>query len=254
MDAAAPQDKELFRQLTLLSNEIIQTQQTIQRLDSLESRMRGAVEELLGEKQRLREQIGRLESTVRDAAAYAVDDAERERQSRESAEEQKNILVDRIRQLEQSLQTKEVTLAELEQHFSTRIEELTGQLKHRESLLQIRGEMLKELNATIASMNRLAVSLQRVPGMAPAEEKPVDGEPARDELKAVEERLSAEIEKLKAELREKELTIAAKSAEIEMIRENASARIQELQRGLENKKKKRSAVAFLSDIGPKRFL
>lgn len=257
MNTAVSQDKELFRHISLLANEIIQTQQPLQRLDSLESQMRGALDDLLSEKKRLREQINRMESIAKDAASSAIEDAEQENQARQDMEKQKNILGDQIRQLEQGLQSKEATLAEQEQHFSDRINDLTEQLKQKENLLQFRSNMLKELNTTIDSMNRIATglaSLQESGVIMLDDPQVTQATPARDEIKQTEERMSAEIEKLKRELCDRELAIALKSQEIEWINENASAKIQDLQRGMESKNKKRSPVAFLTELGPKRFL
>lgn len=257
MNTAVSQDKELFRHISLLTNEIIQTQQPLQRLDSLESQMRGALDDLLSEKKRLREQINRMESIAKDAASSAIEDAEQEDQARQDMEKQKNILGDQIRQLEQGLQSKEATLAERQQHFSDRINDLTEQLKQKENLLQFRSNMLKELNTTIDSMNRIATglaSLQESGVIMLDDPQVTQATPARDEIKQIEERMSAEIEKLKRELCDRELAIALKSQEIEWINENASAKIQDLQRGMESKNKKRSPVAFLTELGPKRFL
>ena len=75
-------------------------------------------------------------------------------------------------------------------------------------------------------------------------------------LKEIEERTSMEIERLRNDIREKELALAAKSVELEMTKQNMGDRIEELEKALDAKRKRKSPrlVSLLADMGGKRFM
>ena len=260
MDAAAPSDKELFRHLGLLSNEVIQIQKTIGTIDSQEARLRAALDELALEKDILIEQMNRLESIVKEAATSAVEDDQRERERQQSLEEEKAALQNQIEEMEATLQTKNTAANQLQKEFTAKLEELNEQIKDKESLLQFRNIALSDLRTAARSLNRLVNGLStkgEAPGAADDPQNKPTGETA-DAIKAIEERASMEIEleRLRNDVREKELAIAAKSVELEMTKQKMNGRIEELERALDTKVKRKSPrlVALLSDMGGKKFV
>lgn len=259
MGSDVSKDKELFRHLGLLSNEVIQIQKTLQSLDSHESRLRAALDELTLEKEILVEQTNRLQTLVKEASSSAVEDAEREREHQQSLESERAAVQSQMKRIEETLQTKEADLKDLEEEFSAKLEDLNQQIREKDNQLQIRNIVLTDLKAAADSLNRI------VGGLSPSGESPAEWleegqeNPTREGTEAIKEiaqRTSGEIEALKQDLREKELALAAKSAEVELTKERMGDRIKELELALNAKSKKKSPrlVSLISDMGGKRFM
>lgn len=258
MISDASNDKELFRHLGLLSNEVIQVQKTLHTLDSHESRLRGALDELALEKDILIEQANRLETIVKQAATSAVDDAERESERQQLLESEQAALQTRLGEMEETLRTKEAAVKDLQEEFSAKLEDLNAQVREKESLLQIRNVMVTDLKTASDSLSRLisglssaGESLEKLPDES--QHNPTSE--AKEVIKEIEERTSKEIERLRSDIRDKELALAAKSVELDMTRQKMGARIEALEKALDTKKKGKSPriVSFIADMGGKRF-
>jgi hypothetical protein len=258
MDSELSNDKELFRFIGLISNEVIQVQKTLHTIDTQESRLRAALDELALDKEILIEQMGRLETMVKQAATSAVEDAERERERQQSQEREQSALRSQITEMEGRLQAKEAAVRDLQEEFTAKIDDLSGQIREKESQLQIRDVVLTDLKTAAGSLNRLVGSLS---SSDPASVVLLD-EPQEDPVREsaaiieIEERMSAEIERLKNAVREKEAMVAAKSLEVEMTKQAMGSRIEDLEKTLDaNKRRKNSQrlVSLLSDVGGKRF-
>jgi DNA repair exonuclease SbcCD ATPase subunit len=251
-------DKDFFRSLGLLSNEVIQVQKTLHSIDSHESKLRGALDELAQEKDILIEQTSRLETIVKQAATAAVSDAEQEREHQQSLESEKNSLQTQVKELEDRLQTSEATVKDLQEEFTAKLEHLDEQIREKEGLLRVRDLVLTDLKGAAESLIRL------VNGLSSSSASPVvsldnsqdDPGETTDPIKQIEERTSMEIERLKSDIRERELALAAKSAEIEITRQKMGVRIEELEKALDARRKGKSVrlVSFISDMGGKRSL
>lgn len=253
-------EKELFRHIGLLSNEVIQVQKTLQSINSQESRLRAALDELTLDKEILLEQMGRLETMVRQCAAAAVEEDEREQEHLENLEGEKNDLRKRLTEMEESLQLRELRLRDLENEMAARVEEFTAQLSAKESQIQIRDTVVADLKAATNSLNRLVDSLSSAGARStdsgeevPALERAPDTTAA---LKDVEDRMSMEIERLKNVIREKDAMLSARSLEVEMTKQSLGSRIEDLENSLDTQKRKKKSpriVSMLSDIGGKRL-
>jgi DNA repair exonuclease SbcCD ATPase subunit len=258
MESDLSNDKELFRHLGLLSNEVIQVQKTLHTIDSQESRLRAALDELALDKEILMEQVGRLETMVKQAATSAVEDAERERERNESLESEKSSLRVQFTELEETLRTKEAAVRDLRDELTAKIEVLTEQVREKESQLQIRDAVLTDLKAAAGSLNRLVSNLSSndpasVVLLDEMQEDPTRKSAAIDEI---EKRMSAEIERLQNAVREKEAMLSAKSLEVEMTKQAMGSRIEELEKTLDSNKRRKNSqrlVSLLSDVGGKRF-
>jgi len=252
-------DKELFRNLMLLSNEVIQIQKSLHTIDSRESRLRAELDELALENEILIEQTSRFETIVKQAAASALQDAEWERERQQSLESEKSALKTQIKETEEMLQTKEATVKDLQEEFTAKIKDLYGQIREKDSLLQIREIALTDLKAAAESLNRLVSGLSSSGESArlildESQDNPT--EKTTDTIKEFEDRTSLEIERLKSDSREKDLALAAKSVEIESTKQTMSGRIDELEKALDAKTKRKSPrlVSLLADMGGKRFM
>ena len=252
-------DKELFRHIGRLSHEVIQIQNSLQTIDSQESRVRVALDELALEKEILIEQTNRLETIVKQAATSAFVDAELECERQQSGESEKSALQTQITEMKETLQTKEAQVRDLQEQFTAKIEDLNEQIREKDSLLQVRDIVLKDLKAAAHSLNRLVSGLSSSgESSAVLHDEPQDNPTGETTavIMEIEERTSMEIERLKSAIREKELALAAKSAEVEMTKQEMSGRIEELEKALDAKRNRKSPrlVNFISDMGGKRFI
>jgi len=252
-------DKELFRNLMLLSNEVNQIQKSLRTIDSHESRLRAALDELALEKEILLEQANRFETFVKQAATSAVQDAESERERQQSLESEKSALTSQIKEMEQALQGKEIAVAELQEEFTAEIEDLNGQIREKDRLLQIREISLTDLKVAAESLNRLVSGLSSSgapPVLLLDESQDNPTEETTYMIKEFEDRTSFESESLKSDSREKDFAMTAKSVGMESAKQTLSDRNEELEKAFDAKRKRKSPrlVSLLADMGGKRFL
>ena len=251
-------DKELFRNLMLLSNEVKQIQKSLRTIDSHESRLRAALDELALEKEILSEQANRFEAIITQAATSALQDAEWERERQQSLESEKSALTIQIMEMEQTLQSKETAVTELQEEFIAGMEDLKGQIREKDRLLQIREIALTDLKAAAESLNRLVSGLSSsgaTPMLLLDESQDNPTEDTTDMIKEFEDRTSFDIERLKSDSREKDFTLSAKSVEIESTRQTMSGG-DDLEKALDAKRKRKSPrlASLLADMGGKRFM
>ena len=251
-------DKELFRNLMLLSNEVKQIQKSLRTIDSHESRLRAALDELALEKEILSEQANRFEAIITQAATSALQDAEWERERQQSLESEKSALTIQIKEMEQTLQSKETAVTELQEEFIAGMEDLKGQIREKDRMLQIREIALTDLKAAAESLNRLVSGLSSsgaTPMLLLDESQDNPTEDTTDMIKEFEDRTSFNIERLKSDSREKDFTLSAKSVEIESTRQTISGG-DELEKALDAKRKRKSPrlASLLADMGGKRFM
>jgi hypothetical protein len=251
-------DKELFRNLMLLSNEVKQIQKSLRTIDSHESRLRAALDELALEKEILSEQANRFEAIITQAATSALQDAEWERERQQSLESEKSALTIQIKEMEQTLQSKETAVTELQEEFIAGMEDLKGQIREKDRLLQIREIALTDLKAAAETLNRLVSGLSssgETPMLLLDESQDNPTEDTTDMIKEFEDRTSFNIERLKSDSREKDFTLSAKSVEIESTRQTMSGG-DDLEKALDAKRKRKSPrlASLLADMGGKRFM
>lgn len=252
-------DKDLFRSLGLLSNEVIQVQKTLHTIDSDQSQLRSMLDELAQGKDILIEQTSRLETIVKQAATSAVLDAEQERERQQSLESEKSALQTQVEELKDRLETSEARVKDLQEEFTAKIEHLDEQIREKEDLLRVRDLVLTDLKGAAESLIRLVNGLSSSTASPAVSLDNLQDNPdeTTDEIKQIEDHTSMEIERLKSDIRERELALAAKSAEIEITRQKMGNRIEDLEKALDVRRNRKSArlVSFISDMGGgKRFL
>lgn len=278
MDFEITDDRESCRHVGLISNEVVGIQRTLQQMDTEESEMRAMLEALFQRKKALVDGTNRLEVMVRDAAKAVVNDGEQirvmqddfearkdtlESQVREmeekvlAAEGRKDTLEGQFRGMEEKVLAAEGRIKELEEKLTSTAEELKKQGIEKSKFLKIRDGVIRELKAATDSMNLLAdglVSPNDSQVFTLGETQEVRSENTRKEIKEMEERMLAEIRKLKANVRDRELAIQAKNVEIAMIKQSMDAKVENLERELTDQKEKKATrlVSFLSEIGSKK--
>lgn len=259
MGSEVSSEKELFRNIGLLSNEVIQIQKTLHTIDSETSRLSAALDELNLEREILLEQTTRLETIVKQAATSALQDAELESERRQSLESENSDLQAKIIEMEQALQTKETAIKDQGEEFTAKLEELNGRIKEKDGLLQMRDIASTDLRTAAASLNRLLRGLSSncdAPVLLLDEPQDNPKDDATDMINEIDQRASKEIERLKNDVREKELALAAKSEENEKFKQTMGGRLEELEKALDSKRNKKSPrlVSLLADMGGKRFI
>jgi hypothetical protein len=259
MVASVSKEKELFRYLGLLSNEVIQVQKTLQTIGSHEARVRTALDELALEKEILVEQTDRLETLVKQTATSAIVDAELEHERQEGMESEKVALQTQIMEMEESLQSEEAKVRELEEQFNAQLQDLTGQIQEKDRLLEVRDIAMKDLKVAADSLNRLLTGLSSNGDSRPVvHEEPQDDSQvnAADAIEETDEQEPAEIEDMEIDLQEKEWALGVKSLELEMNKQSRAGRVEESGTSVDAKSKKKPLrlVSLLSDMGGKRFL
>jgi len=129
---------------------------------------------------------------------------------------------------------------DLQEQFTAKIDDLNEQIGEKDSLLQVRDIVLRDLKAAAQSLNRLVSGLSSGgESSSVLHDEPQDNPTGETTavIVEIEERTSMEIERLKSAIREKELALAAKSAEIEITKQEMSGRIEELETALDAKRK-----------------
>ena len=258
MSTDGAKEKELFRNIGLLSNEVIQIQKTLRSIDSEQSKLKAAFDELTLAREILVEQTDHLETIVKQAANSALQDAESESEYRQKLESENSALQTQIRESDQRSQAQEALVKELREESAAKIEELNGQIREKESLLQMRDIALADLKTATESLNRLFSGVSSSKGPIELLDEAQDNlkDDASEMIKEIEQRTSTEIERLKNELKEKTLALEVKSLENQKIKETMGGKIDELEKILDSKRNKKSPrlVSMLADMGGKRFI
>jgi soluble cytochrome b562 len=163
---------------------------------------------------------GRLKELVEMLSQEIFDETLKIRFRRQMAKEiEESVKTDtaelktRLKERENVLQIRDSALKELEENLTAKIHNLENRLREKEELLEIRDEELKDLKSRIGSkINKGELLGVEEPMKGQVEENSLIE--AKDlEIRMLKDRMSAEIEKLKSELKEKKIMLAAQERE-----------------------------------------
>jgi hypothetical protein len=162
-------------------------------------------------------------------------------------------------EMEESLQSEEAKVRELEEQFNAQLQDLTGQIQEKDRLLEVRDIAMKDLKVAADSLNRLLTGLSSNGDSRPVDHEEPQDDPqaeAADAIEETDEREAAEIENMEVDLQEKEWALGVKSLELEMNKQSRAGRVEESGTSVDAKSKKKPLrlVSLLSDMGGKRFL
>lgn len=258
----AAKEKDTYRHLGLISNEVINLEKGFQDMAAREKQIREMLDGLGASEQKLLGRIGRLDAMVKEAAESAVQEAEREREVKERLEEERATFEFQLREKDEALEAKESLVQEFQKELAAKSENLERQMLEKTNLLQIRDAALKDLKSATNALNLLSeglTSLSTEEGVImlrheeSAESNQTVADCAEQQAEETQDRMSAEIESLRAEMREKNISLGAREMEIEMLKQKMGGRIEELEDLLRENRKKKPArlAAFLSEIGHK---
>src|SRR5713226_2475442 len=252
-------EKKTFEHLGLLANEVIKVRETLQKVSSRESDLKGLLGELADCLENLTNRVSRLESIVREASQSAVAEAQRDQEIQESLEAEKAAVEAQLQEREEILQARETCIKQLEGNLAANIQDLERRIMEQEKLMEIRDSALKDLKSAMGALGALAEELSsrdggRVVVLQETEEQQnekASAEIKEEEIEDAKERMGTEIEKLRAEIREKDTMLTAKGVEVEIIKQKAGSRIRELEEQLRNKSGRKRArfISFLPHGG-----
>lgn len=243
-----------------LSNEIVLIQDNLGELASLECELKDTVDKLTTRKEDLVRGIRGLESVIKQAITVAVEEAEREREINEHLQKEKAELESQLKEKEKLLQTQAATIEELEEKLKAKSDDLERQTLEKATLLEVRDAVLANLTTTRAALNILEEDLQSLTGEEiilhelSQQDEGESGISKLRQMKDLEEHMAAELEILRAGIRERDVMLGAKEMEIEMIKQSLETKIEELEGLLKQqarKGKRASVVSYLVDFGKK---
>ncbi len=153
---------------------------------------------LTGLKKTLLSNFERMEAILLEAKSIASREAQQYEELRQMGEARVVLLEAQLQEKEESLQSKESAIKQLQENFTAKIQELEHQLTEKEDL----SKLLEKNNAEIGSL--------------------------RSETEA-------RVVLLEAQLQEKEESLRSKESAIRQLQENFTAKIQELEHRLTEK-------------------
>ena len=238
MSSEMPNDKELYGHLGCLANEILGLKPVFQTIASLEVQIKSIFDQVANLKAGFANRTAQMEMMMKEVAASAVEDAEREEEIKKGLELEKASLETQLRETEELLRAKEAAMRDLEDKLTLKMNELERQLREKAKHFEIRHGAQKDAGTTTGSSNVPAESLiclsdEQVIFLQEADEKTdeeADGPGTREKnIAELVGRMTAEIEKLKAEIRKKDVILGAKEMEMTMMKQSMEAKVKELE-------------------------
>jgi len=205
--------------------------------------------------------VTRMEFVVKRAEAGAAGEAE---QGKGTLWAEAAALKAQLREKEEILHATGSDFEGLQENLSAKIHDLESQAREKEELLDLRDAELKDLKSKMRTLNFSPAST-----ITPTEEDPVTPKEAEEEQgetarrseveqggsRFLKESMAAEMQRLKAEIREKDVFLGAREMEVKMIKQSMEERVGELERivkrqALEGQEKSRF-VSFVPPIDRK---
>lgn len=205
----------------------------------------------------------RLESLIHEARASATTEGRRFGEIRESLEATVFALENRLQEKEEMLERERSAIKELEQNLNDKIPELENALKEKERVLPIRD---LELQSIKSEMEALVVPPQNMITLREEdavtikeleEEAGITGlsEADKREEASDDKHLATEVQRLRAEVKEKDVLLEARAMEVKIVKQSMEKRIRELEKDIKRqageKEKKSRLVSFIGTIEKK---
>jgi len=217
-------------------------------------------EEVAEIRQILMTRVSQLKSFIQEAEVSAVTEAQRIEEIRKGFEATVAALESKIEEKEAVLQKENSALRDMEGNLAGRICDLESRVKEKEQLLAARDAELAQLQSKIDALRfppQNLITLREedaVPVREAAEQEVVAARVNSQENEAGNdnERLAEEVQRLKAEMKEKDVFLEAREMEVKMIKQSMDKRIRELERIVKRqakeKEKKSRLVSFIGTI------
>lgn len=218
-------------------------------------------EEVAEIKEILVSRISRVESFIQEAGFLAETEAQRVKQIREGLEAEIAILEAQLREKEEILHTRDSAIEAMREGLAAKIHDLENRVREKEELLAIRDAVLKDLKSKIDALNFSPYALitlreEDAITLKGAEEEQrkrvLQSEVKEEEIQALEERMSTEMQRLRVEIQEKDVLLTAREMEVRMIKQSMEDRIKELEKIVKRQageeQKKSRLVAFVPPV------
>ncbi|MEK7230164.1 MAG: hypothetical protein AAB154_08970 [Candidatus Binatota bacterium] len=217
-------------------------------------------EEVAEIRQILMTRVSQLKSFIQEAEDSAATEAQRIEEIRKGFEATVAALESKIEEKEAVLQKENSALRDMEGNLTGRIFDLESRVKEKEQLLAARDAELAQLQSKIDALRLPPQNLitlreeDAVPVREAAEQEVVATRVGsqKNETGNDNERLAEEVQRLKAEMKEKDVLLEAREMEVKMIKQSMDKRIRELEsivkRQAREGEKKSRLVSFIGTI------
>ena len=236
MDGESPRVRQANGNLGLISEEVAEVRQIL---------MTG---------------VPQLKSLLQETKVSAATEVERIEEIRKSFEETMVALENKIQEKEEVLQKENSALKDMENNLTGRIFDLESKIKEKERLLAARGAELAQIQSKIDALTASPqnwITLREEDAVSVIETaeqeagvKRVDAQ--ENETESDKERLAQQLQKLKTEIKEKNVLLEAREMEVKMIKQSMDKRIRELERIVKRQAKEREKksrlVSFIGTI------
>lgn len=256
-------NKEFYPSLVRLSKELVTLRLSLDTVTTKESAIKNSFEELAVLYTALAAQLAQVESVTKQTAEAATADVKREEETYQDFEKEKNELRSQLRDKGEILEVTEVRVKDLTEKLQSTSEELDRKAAELAKLSEFRDVTLGSLQAAREALSGFTRSVKTLeePDVAFIDD-PGRGQQASDDanlqelqdLQNLKEDMRAEIDKLKAANREKDVLYGIKATENEITKQALEARVKELEDVLKKRQGKRKTtdfVSYLVDIGKK---
>jgi DNA repair exonuclease SbcCD ATPase subunit len=212
MSRDAPIQRRSYDHLSALADELVRIEELLRKIGSRHTEVTIVLDEVSGYMADLCNRTSRLQSVVKEAATLAIAEDHEDRERLETLEEEKRTLERSLAESQGALEAKEACIKELQEKLDAAVGDLQQQVLRRESLLQIRDAVLKNLESAMGTLNRLDQELaSKSEAIIPLET--VSEGPPEEEGDASAPPLGAPSERRRAEARAKEILEAKEALE-----------------------------------------
>lgn len=188
--------------------------------------------------------ISQMEALFEETSSLVSTEARRVEATKEHFEATVGALELELQEKEKIVREEGLRLKELEENLRNRILDLENLVKEKERLLQVREteiEDLKSQTETIEASASGVIELREEDEVDPGEGKLEDG---------LERQTSAELERLRAELHEKDVILKAREMELRKVEESMGEKIKELEKTVKRQAaQKQKNIRLVSLIG-----
>jgi chromosome segregation ATPase len=178
------------------------------------------------------DRLGKLKAAVKEGEAVVAVELQDAGQVAESLKGQIGVLDAKLKETEESLERKDSASQKMEASLSAEIHNLQSVVKEKEKILETRDNEVNDLKA------KMDVLLTRITDLESAiEQAKAEAASAAERAEQVTESFRARLTTAEAQLGQTQETVRAKELAIKEQEQNLSAKIQELENEVRNKEK-----------------
>lgn len=257
MNSGESSEGKLYERLSVISNEVIDVKGVLRKVGSIEEDVKNLLAEIASVKDSLISRVSGLEAMVKDAVAGALEEAERDEETKGRLERERADLEREVTDRDTVLSAKDVIIQKLEESLRIKRQELEGRIEEKKRIVEIRDTIVKNFQSAASSLNTLVeelTSLGRERVEATARVKIKDSKKRVAEAEPQEETetpggfSASEIESLRAEIKRKDTLISTKEIEFQNVKREMESRMQDLKNQLDrqvwNQRSSRSWRSF----------